>query len=93
MLLLKWETSEVNTRLAYFNIPRECCELYFSLAVTSGKVSRGIVCFCNASQVLPLNHYFNRYSCMDFHQAKNNVIYEIISLQITNGGGNLKVDL
>ena len=30
---------------------------------------------------------------MDFHQTKNNVISEIISLQITNDGGNLKVDL
>ena len=30
---------------------------------------------------------------MDFHQTKNNVFYKIISLQITNDGGNLKVDL
>ena len=30
---------------------------------------------------------------MDFHQTKNNFIYKIISLQITNDGGNLKADL
>ena len=30
---------------------------------------------------------------MDFHQTKNNVIYKIISLQITNDDGNLKVGL
>ena len=35
---------------------------------------------------------FHRYSCIDFHQTKN-VIYKIISLQLTNDGGNVKVDL
>ena len=30
---------------------------------------------------------------MDFHQTKNNVIYKIISLQITNDGENLNVNL
>ena len=56
VLELKCETSEVNTRLAYFNKLRECRELYLSLAVTSAKVSEEIACFCNASQFLPLNH-------------------------------------
>ena len=34
VLVLKWETLEVNTRLAFYNKLRECRELIFSLTLT-----------------------------------------------------------
>ena len=34
VLVLQWETLEVNTRLDYYNKLSECRELVFSLAVT-----------------------------------------------------------